>query len=62
MTKKQKQELIDILFKIEKVEKFLKRDDVQIIYKGNEINKIVGSDLNYLYSAKEKLTSFLENT
>ena len=61
MTNKQLLDLEDVLYGLEKAEKFIKHVNIDIVYKGNVLNKQVGSDLNYLYSAKERLVNFIEN-
>jgi len=63
LTNKQKQDLSHILSRLNSAEKFINKQDVLIYtHGGNEpINKEIGSDLCYIYRAKEELKYFLEN-
>jgi len=64
LTNKQKQALNDILGKLLKCEAFIKSDRVAVSVNYStgktEINKEVGSELNYLYSASSHLKNFIE--
>ncbi|HOV97784.1 MAG TPA: hypothetical protein PLW49_02085 [bacterium] len=63
LTNKQKSQLQHIFSRLTNAENFIKKENVLIFTHGqNEpINKEIGSDLCYLYRAKEELQYFLEN-
>ena len=63
LTNKQKAELQHIFSRLTNAEKFIQKENVLIYTHGNKepINKEIGSDLCYLYRAKEELQYFLEN-